>query len=162
MYGVKSLQSISQSLQGQGQGESAFTWVLISCSPHLYSLSPSGQFCLKPFLHPYLPQSTAIYLPVYPCCLRYAIMLLMFASFLDPPFCAHVARSSAALLPSCPEWPFTFTHCMTTFLSTSACTSRRHTAITVTFFTCRACPGGLGAVLTTGIRPYARCHHFFI
>ena len=73
-------------------------------------------------------------------------MLLMFASFLDPPFCAHVARSSAALLPSCPEWPFTFTHRVITFLSITACTSRLHTAITVAFFTCRACPGGLGAV----------------
>ena len=58
----------------------------------------------------------------------------MFASFLDPPFCAHVARSSAALLPSCPEWPFTFTHRVITFLSITACTSRLHTAITVAFY----------------------------
>ena len=74
------------------------------------------------------------------------MMPLMLDSFLAPPFCAHVARSSAALLPSCPECPFTFTHRVTTCLSVTACSIRRHTAMTVAFLTRRACPGGLGAV----------------
>ena len=102
--------------------------------------------------------------------------LLMSDSFWDPPFCAHVARLSAALLPSCPEWPFTFTHRTSTRLSVTACISRLHTAITVTFFKCRARSEGRGAVhwslvycesYTTcdnghksskELRTYARCH----
>ena len=74
----------------------------LSTVPRTCTHSVFSQFCLKPLtthslLLPLYPMS------IYPCCLRYAMTLLMLDSLLDPPFCAHVARSSAALLPSCPE-----------------------------------------------------------
>ena len=71
---------------------------------------------------------------------------LMLDSFLAHPFCAHFARSSAASFPSCSECPFTFTQRVTTCLSVTACSIRLHTAMTVAFLTCLACPGGRGAV----------------
>ena len=108
--------------------ESAFIRVLISFSPHPYSpVAPSVcQFVLKPLPIPHLLYARPSTYAHYPCCLRYAMISLMLDSFLAPPFCAHVARSSAASLPSCPECPFTFTHRVTTRLSVTACSSRRH------------------------------------
>eukprot|EP01043_Picozoa_sp_COSAG02_P054538 COSAG02_NODE_6189_length_3742_cov_2.105133_2_plen_92_part_00 len=70
----------------------------------------------------------------------------MSVSSFAPPFCAQFAQSSAASLPSWPEWPLTFIHRRSAILSVAAWMNRRHTAITVAFLTRRACPGGLGAV----------------
>eukprot|EP01046_Picozoa_sp_COSAG06_P003686 COSAG06_NODE_147_length_22091_cov_70.669880_9_plen_93_part_00 len=46
---------------------------------------------------------------------------------LVPPFCAHPAATSAALLPSSPECPLTLTQRISNLRSAVACTSRRHT-----------------------------------
>ena len=85
-------------------------------------------------------------LPIYPCCLMYAMRLLMSVSFFAPPFCAQFARVSAASLPTWSECPLTFTHRRITILSSAAWMSLRHTAIVVAFFIRLARPGGLGAV----------------
>ena len=71
------------------------------------------------------------------------MMLLMSRSFFAPPFCAHVARWSAASLPSSPECPLTFTHRTMNLRSVAACSSRRHVAIAVAFLICLPCFGGL-------------------
>ena len=88
--------------QGQGQGD-VHLYGYLSAFPRTRTCSASSQFVMKPLpptsLPHYLPILWTILLPAYPCCLRYAMTLLMSASFWDPPFCAHVALSSAALLP---------------------------------------------------------------